>query len=467
MIPDVVDSPRTTAPAAAVAAARARFDSGAMRPLAWRRAQLDALARLLDENGQLLEDALWADLRKSPTETRLTETAIVRAELDEARRRLRAWMRPRRRTVPWFLLPATAALVPEPLGVILIIAPWNYPLQLTLAPLVGALAAGNAVVVKPSEHAPHTSAALAELLPRYLDAVQVVEGAVDETTALLAEPFDHILYTGSGRVGRIVLRAAAEHLTPVTLELGGKSPVWFDDAAHLDQAARRIAWAAFLNAGQTCIRPDYVMTPPHLVEPLAQALERAVHDMLGPDPSRSPDYGRIVNEAQHARLVGMLGDADIAFGGRHDAATKYLEPTVTRADTAASAMQDEIFGPILPLVATESVDAAIDHINAHDKPLALYVFTRSKATRRAFADRTSSGAIGYDAPLLQISAPHIPFGGVGASGMGGYHGRASFDLFSHLKPVVRRIHALDTLFLVRPPFTGLKQWFGRFLARRR
>ena len=467
MIPDVVETSPATTPADAVAAARARFASGATRSVAWRRAQLDALARLLDEQGARLEEALWADLRKSPTETRLTETAIVRAELDEARRRLRAWTRPRRRTVPWFLLPATAALLPEPLGVILIIAPWNYPLQLTLAPLVGAIAAGNAVVVKPSEHAPEVSAALAELLPRYLDAVHVVEGAAEETTALLAERVDHILYTGSGRVGRIVLRAAAEHLTPVTLELGGKSPVWFDDAAHLDQAARRIAWAAFVNAGQTCIRPDYVMAPPHLIDPLARALERAVRDMLGADPSVSPDYGRIVNDAQHQRLVAMLEGADVVFGGRHDRATRYFEPTVTRAYTAASAMQDEIFGPILPLVAMPGVEQAIAHITAHDKPLALYVFTRSKATRRAFAQRTSSGALGFDAPLLQISAPRIPFGGVGASGMGGYHGRASFELFSHLKPVVRRIHALDTLFLVRPPFTGLKQWFGRLLAKSR
>ena len=459
---------QTDAPIArAVAAARARFDQGATRPLRWRLAQLDALSRLLRDHTGRIEQALWDDLHKSPTETRLTETGILQTEIAYTRRRLRGWMRGRRALLPYTLQPASARLLPEPLGVVLVIAPWNYPVQLLLAPLIGAIAAGNAVVLKPSELAPAVSATLADLIPRYLDpgAVKVVEGGVDETTELLAQRFDHIFYTGNGAVGRIVLRAAAEHLTPVTLELGGKSPAWFDDDAHLDQVARRIAWGKFLNAGQTCVAPDYVMTTPDRVAPLAAAIGRAVTEMHGADPSRSPDYGRVVNARQHARLTAALEKADVLVGGQVDAETLYIAPTVVRASADdETLMTDEIFGPILPIVAMPSVDAAIAHVNAHDKPLALYVFTASARTRRAFVTRTSSGGVAIDAPLIQISAPQLPFGGVGASGMGAYHGRYSFDTFSHVKPVVRRGHALDTLALARPPFTGLKKRFASFLA---
>lgn len=454
--------------AAVVDSARARFDSGATRPLRWRRAQLDGLARMLRENAGRIEHALWQDLRKSPTEARLTETGILQEEIAYVRRRLARWARPRRVGLPLTLQPASARIVPEPLGVVLIIAPWNYPVQLLLAPLVGAISAGNAAVLKPSELAPAVSAAMAELLPRYVDpdAVRVVEGGADETTELLRQRFDHIFYTGNGHVGRIVMRAAAEHLTPVTLELGGKSPAWFDDDAHLEQVARRIAWGRFLNAGQTCIAPDYVMTTPDRIAPLAAALERAVTDMLGPDPARSPDYGRIVNERHHARLMSALEGADVLFGGRADAATRYIAPTVVRVPAAdAALMTEEIFGPILPLVPMPSAEAAIAHVRAHDKPLALYVFSPSRRTREAFVAGTSSGGVGLDVPLIQIGAPQLPFGGVGASGMGAYHGRWSFDTLSHLKPVVRRRHALDTLFLIRPPFTRIKKRFAAFLAR--
>lgn len=459
-----------------VADVRAGFDRRVTRSLAWRRAQLRALSRMLTEREAEIEAALHADLHKSATEAQLTEIGVVQTEIAHALRHLARWVRPRPVALPLSFVPATARLVPEPLGVVLVIAPWNYPVQLLLSPLVGVLAAGNAAVLKPSELAPHTSALLAGIVPEYLDteAVRVVEGGVEETTVLLRQRFDHIVYTGNGRVARIVLKAAAEHLTPVTLELGGKSPVWFDDDAHLESAARRIAWAKFVNAGQTCIAPDYVLTTPERVGPLTDALRRAVEDLYGSDPAASPDYGRIVNERQHARLVGLLDGADIAFGGTHDAATRYLAPTVLHApqvrpgqspgdaDDPTPAMRDEIFGPILPIVPVASVEDAIAYVNAGDKPLALYLFSASRRRRAEVIARTSSGAVGVDVGLLHAAASGLPFGGVGPSGMGAYHGAVSFRTFSHLKPVLRKPLRPDTLRFVQPPFSDL----GRALARR-
>ncbi|MGO1317223.1 MAG: aldehyde dehydrogenase family protein [Cellulomonadaceae bacterium] len=466
-------------PAAAVGAARARFESGATRPARWRLAQLDALARMLQENEGLLEAALHADLHKSPTEAQLTETGVVLAEIRHARRHLRRWMRPRRVVLPLPMQPGTAALVPEPLGVVTVIAPWNYPVQLLLSPLVGALAAGNAAVLKPSELAPSVSALMARLVPQYLDgrAVHVVEGAVPETTDLLEQQVDHILYTGNGAVGRVVLRAAAEHLTPVTLELGGKSPVWFDDDANIERAARRVAWAKFVNAGQTCIAPDYVLTTPDRVGPLTEALARAVTQMWGDDPFHSPDYGRIVTERHLDRLAGMLEDVPIAFGGTVDRAARYLAPTVVHASpgstgpgtptAGAAVLTEEIFGPILPIVAVPSVGDAIDYVRSGDTPLALYVFSGSARTRRRFVAQTSSGAVGEGVALLQAGTSALPFGGVGASGTGAYHGRWSFETFSHRKPVLHQPLRPDVLGLIRPPYArrprGLVAWATRRL----
>ncbi|GAA3809888.1 aldehyde dehydrogenase family protein [Cellulomonas soli] len=459
-----------------VADLRAAFDRGTTRPLAWRRARLRALRQMLRDRGGEIEAALHADLHKSRTEAQLTEIGVLLTEIDHTLRHLDRWARPRRARLPLSFLPATARLVPEPLGVVLVIAPWNYPVQLLLSPLVGALAAGNAVVLKPSELAPHTSALLARIVPEHLgaDAVRVVEGGVPETTELLRERFDHIVYTGNGRVARIVLRAAAEHLTPVTLELGGKSPVWFDDDAHLDEAARRIAWAKFVNAGQTCIAPDYVLTTPDRVGPLTEALHRAVREMWGADPSASEDYGRIVDGRQHARLVSLLEGAHVAFGGTHDAGSRYLAPTVLHVpaeargarpgdpDAPARAMREEIFGPLLPIVAVDSVEDAIAYVNAGDKPLALYLFSGSRRRRAEVVARTSSGAVGIDVALLHAGAAGLPFGGVGPSGTGAYHGEASFRTFSHLKPVLHKPLRPDTLRFVQPPF-GER---GRELARR-
>ncbi|MFC8527177.1 aldehyde dehydrogenase family protein [Nocardia sp. NPDC057227] len=468
-------TPVVEAPAARVAGvvetverARAYFATGATRGIDWRLAQLAAMAAMLGENRARFEEALRRDLHKGATEARFTELGSVLGEIAHTRRHLRRWLRPRRVSVPIGIAPARARLVAEPLGVVLVIAPWNYPLQLTLAPLIGAIGAGNTAVVKPSELAPHVSAVLAELLPRYLDprAVYVIEGGVAETTELLRQRFDHIFYTGSGRVGRIVARAAAEHLTPVTLELGGKSPVWFDDDAHLAGAARRIAWAKFTNAGQTCIAPDYVLTTPDRVAALTAAIGAEVTRMWGEEPARSPDYGRIVNDHHHARLLGYLAEGEIAFGGQHDVATRYLAPTILHVGQAPDARSDEdgravlteeIFGPILPIVVVDSAQAAVDHINAGEKPLAMYVFAGSAATHELFVAATSAGGVGQDVAFLQAGVPGLPFGGVGESGMGAYHGEYSVRTFSHLKPVLRKPYALDALGVTMPPFTPWKR----------
>ncbi|MER6631818.1 aldehyde dehydrogenase family protein [Streptomyces sp. NPDC000987] len=465
-----------------VAAARSLFDSGATSSPAARTRRLHALRRLITENESAFEQALAADLRKSPDEARLTETGVVVGEINHALRHLRRWARPKRGPVPAALLPGRAQLVPEPLGVVLVIAPWNYPVQLLLNPLVGVLAAGNTAVLKPSELAPATSALVARLVPRYFPdgAVGVVDGGVPETTELLAQRFDHIVFTGSGTVGRIVMRAAAEHLTPVTLELGGKSPVWFDDDAGLRTAARRLAWAKFTNAGQTCVAPDYVMTTPDRVPALVDALGTAIEEMWGADPRTSPDYGRIVNERQFDRLVGYLDGLDrldVRVGGTHDRGDRYLAPTVVTLpdtagrpligpDAAVSVLREEIFGPILPIVPVASAEEAVTVINGWDKPLALYVFSSSPLTRRLFERNTSSGAVVHNAALVHVAAAGLPFGGVGSSGMGAYHGTYSWRSFSHEKPVLRMPLRPDTLRLAQPPFGGYGPRLVQRLMRR-
>ncbi|MDX3575035.1 aldehyde dehydrogenase family protein, partial [Streptomyces sp. ID05-47C] len=329
----------------------------------------------------------------------------------------------------------------DPLGVVLVIAPWNYPAQLLLAPLVGALAAGNAVLVKPSELAPATSAALARLLPAYLDtdAVAVVEGGIPQTTALLAERFDHIFYTGNGAVGRIVMRAAAEHLTPVTLELGGKSPAFVDRGTDLTVVADRLARGKFLNAGQTCVAPDYVLTDPETAAALEPLLAEAVEKVHGADPQTSGEYGRIINERHFDRLTGLLDSGRVVVGGSSDRQDKYIAPTVLAdVDPASPVMREEIFGPILPIVTADGLDDAIAFINDRDKPLALYVFSESEETRARIAAETSSGGLGHGLPLAHLTVSDLPFGGVGESGMGNYHGRYSMETFSHRKAVLEK-----------------------------
>ncbi|MEO6826524.1 MAG: aldehyde dehydrogenase family protein [Microbacteriaceae bacterium] len=452
-----------------MAGLRARFEAGATKPLAWRLQQLRSLRAMLVEHGPQLEAALHEDLGKNPTESQLTEIGFVVGELDLAIKRLRSWLRPRRVSVPSAILPARAFIVREPLGVVLVIAPWNYPVQLLLSPLVGAIAAGNAVVLKPSELAPATSAVVAGLVPRYLDAraVAVVEGGVDLTTELLEQRFDHIFYTGNGHVGKIVMTAAAKNLTPVTLELGGKSPAYVDDSVDLAIAAKRLVWGKFMNAGQTCVAPDYVLATPAVAAELEPLMAKAIHELYGAAPATSRDYGRIVNDSHFARLNALLGNGRIVAGGQTDAATRYIAPTIlAEIDRGDPIMAQEIFGPILPIVTVADLDEAIAAIASGDKPLALYVFTGSAAVRKRFLTQTSSGAVGFGAPSAHLAVAGLPFGGVGASGMGNYHGERSLIVFSHEKAVLSKPLRPDTVALVYPPFTPLKDGFIRRLLHR-
>ncbi|MFF5499322.1 aldehyde dehydrogenase family protein [Streptomyces aquilus] len=434
--------PTPEQPADVVARLRAAFRTGRTKPLAWRTTQLRRLRELLTERGAELAAALHADLGKSSTEAYRTEIDFTIREIDHTLDHLEEWLRPESAPVPAHLgADATAWTQYDPLGVVLVIAPWNYPAQLLLAPVVGALAAGNAVVVKPSELAPATSAALARLLPEFLDTetFAVVQGGVPETTALLAERFDHIFYTGNGTVGRIVMRAAAEHLTPVTLELGGKSPAFVDRDADLAVVADRLARGKFLNAGQTCVAPDYVLTDPETAAALEPLLTKAIQAVYGTDASASGEYGRIVNERHFDRLSGLLDSGRVVVGGDTDRSQKYIAPTVLAdVDPASPVMQEEIFGPILPIVTVPDLDQAIDFINDRDKPLALYVFAESEDTRARLAAETSSGGLGYGLPLAHLTVSDLPFGGVGESGMGNYHGRYSIETFSHRKAILSK-----------------------------
>jgi len=447
---------------------RAAFDSGLTRPYEWRVGQLRALRNMLRAEEERFAAALHSDLGKSQTESWVTEIGFLITELNDAIRHLRGWLRPRRGRVPLVTVPATAKTVLEPLGVALVIAPWNYPLMLALSPVVGALAAGNAVLLKPSELSPATSAALADLIPQYLDsrAVAVIEGGVAETTEVLAQRFDKIFYTGNARVGQIVMEAAAKHLTPVTLELGGKSPAFVDDSVDMKVTAERIVWGKFMNSGQTCVAPDYVITTPSVARKLTPHLYEAIRVLYGDAPRGNPDYGRIVNEQNFDRLVSYLPDGRAAVGGNHTRSALYIAPTVlTGVRQDAPIMQQEIFGPILPILEVGDLKEAIGYVNRGSKPLALYVFSNEASTRASWTSATSSGAIGFNVPVAHLGVPSIPFGGVGASGMGSYHGVRSVEAFSHEKAIFSKPLWPNTLSLLRPPYTPERVRMIRRLLR--
>ena len=352
--------------------------------------------------------------------------------------------------------------MPEPLGVACVIAPWNYPVQLLAVPMVAAIAAGNAVVAKPSELAPHSAAVLAELIEALGDpAVAVINGGVAETTELLTHRFDHILYTGNSRVARIVMRAAAEHLTPVTLELGGKSPAIVSRHADVAVAARRIAWGKFVNAGQTCIAPDYVLVERPVHDELVAAIGAQIEAFYGADPKASADYARIVNAPHFHRLEKLLDSGTVAHGGISDPDSRYLAPTVLTGVAADDpVMGEEIFGPILPVIAVDSLDEAVAFVaersRAGDKPLALYSFSSVDDENDAVVAGTTSGGVCVNGTLMHISNPHLPFGGVGESGTGAYHGRFGFDTFSHQRAVHTRSTRVDPD-LLYPPYTDRKR----------
>jgi len=447
--------------------ARAAYDRGVTRPLAWREAQLDGLARLLREGEDELVAALRADLGKSATESWLTELSFVAGEVAALRHGLRRWARDERVRVPFPLWPARARVRREPLGVVLVIAPWNYPVQLVLAPLAAAVAAGNAVVVKPSELAPATSRALTRLLAAHLDrdAIAVVPGGPDTGRALIEAGVDHVLFTGGAAGGRDVAVTAARQGVPVTLELGGKCPAIVAADATIDVAARRITWGKFLNAGQSCVAPDHVLVDRSREAELLDALVRATTTFFGPDPRRSPDYGRIVDDRHLARLAALLEGPPgrIVVGGAIDPADRYVAPTVLAdVDARARVMAEEIFGPILPVVPVDGIDGAVAAVAARPDPLALYVFTGSRDLADEVVARTRSGGVCVNDTMVHLAVPGLPFGGVGRSGTGAYHGRHGFETFSQRRAVLARVTRPE-LGLANPPWSAPRRRLLRAL----
>ena len=434
-----------------------RVGRGETRPLAWRLDQLQRFQALVENHEQEVLQALSEDLGKPPTEA-FFEVVALRQELKLARSNLRRWMQAKPVPVPLPQQPGRAELIPEPLGCVLIIGPWNYPFSLTLQPLVSALAAGNTAVLKPSEQAPAVAALISRLVAEHFspEVVRVEEGDGEVAAALVALPFDHIFFTGGGAIGRRVLEGAAANLTPVTLELGGKSPALVMDGADLDVSARRLIWGKGLNAGQTCIAPDHLLVQPHLQQPLLKAMEAARQAMYGTQPLHSEQLACIVNTRQFERLEALLEQARreerILIGGEINREQRRIAPTVIRvADRNDPLMADELFGPLLPVLPLNDLNNALAEIRRGPKPLALYLFGGTERQQQLVIETTSSGGVCLNDVVMQAGVPDLPFGGVGGSGMGSYHGKAGFDTFSHAKAVLRRPFRFD--FKLRyPPY---------------
>ena len=432
---------------------RETFESGITRDLSWRISQLLALQSFLVERERDIAAAVHHDFRKSAAETFLTETGFLRGEIRFALKHLTSWMKPRRVSIPLIYQPSKASYSPEPYGVVLIIGAWNYPFNLSLAPLISAIAAGNCAVVKPSEHAPRSSALIAEGVGRYLDqsAIRVVTGGAKEAKALLDERFGYIFYTGSPEIGREVMLAAARHLTPLTLELGGKSPCIVEESVDIRVAARRIVWAKFLNAGQTCLAPDYVLVHEHREEELLHFMQEAITDFYGHEPRLSRDYPRIVNMDNFQRLKKLLDGSSVWCGGQSDQGERYIAPTILRGVAPASPlMQLEIFGPLLPVIAYSDLSEALDFIRCQDEPLALYLFSSDQDVQERVVRNSRSGGVCINDLLFQAALHRLPFGGLGNSGFGAYHGKAGFDTFSFQRSLLRRSFSFDPV-LRYPP----------------
>jgi aldehyde dehydrogenase (NAD+) len=444
--------------------AKQTFNSKRTRPYEWRVSQLEALKKFLTEKNAEINEALWKDLRKGPFEAEATEQGVVLGEIDYTLKHLYGWMQPQATSTMLVAQVGHSEIRHDPYGVVLIIGAWNFPINLLLAPLVGAIAGGNSAVIKPSEISPAISSLLAKYIPQYLDpdAVIVVEGGVPETNELLDYKFDYIFFTGSGPVGKIVMTKAAANLIPVTLELGGKSPAIVLDDASLKIAAHRIAWGKFMNAGQTCIAPDYVLIQEAVEKEFLNEVKATIKNFYGDDPKLSKDYCRIVNDRNFQRIQNFLKDGEIFSGGRTDAKERYIEPTLLRVTSMDKpVMQEEIFGPILPVVTIDDLDEAICFINSRPKPLALYLFSQSSSEREKILEETSSGGACINDVVIHMPSPYFPFGGVGASGMGRYHGKNSFDTFTHQKGVLIK-RAWPDLPVRYPPYTDTKlEWIKR------
>ena len=420
------------------------FATGKTQNVNFRIEQLNKLESAIKNHELAILKALKEDLNKPEFEAYI-ELAVI-SDIKYARKNIKSWVKPKKVKAPIDQFPASARIYPEPLGSILIISPWNYPFSLMISPLIGAISAGNCAVLKPSEIAPATSKILTKIIeatftPEY---ISIFEGGVEISQELLAEKFDHIFFTGGTKIGQIVMEAAAKNLTPVTLELGGKSPCIVDRNVDLKESAKRITWGKFLNSGQTCIAPDYLLVERTIKNDLITAINQCIKDFYGTEPQSSPDYARIVSQRHFARLIALLQDGKIITGGKTDEANLYISPTLMdNVPLDAPIMQEEIFGPILPIIEYTNLEEAIAFVNERPKPLALYIFSKDKITQQKVINSTSSGGVCINDTIMQVGVPELPFGGVGNSGIGNYHGKASFDTFSHHKSILQRYFWFD------------------------
>jgi aldehyde dehydrogenase (NAD+) len=459
-------------------ALRAQAPSLRHEPVAARRQRLRRLAHWLTMHRADIQEALYQDFRKPAAETDVTEIWASLVELKHTSRHLGQWLAPRRVGTPLALMGTKGWVQVEPKGVVLIIAPWNYPFYLAIDPLISAIAAGNAVVIKPAEQTPATSALLRRLCEDLFrpEEVWVAEGGKDVATELLRLPWDHIFFTGSPQIGKVVMRAAAEHLSSVTLELGGKSPAIVDATANLRDAAEKIVWGKFLNAGQTCVAPDYVLVQAAVQADLVAEMKAAItryYNAEGEGIKQSESYARIVNEHHYARLARLLEDAEmrgstVAAGGGVDEQQCYIEPTIlTSVPAGAALLEEEIFGPILPVLTFDTLAEAAAHVNVRLKPLAQYVFTTSRKNRRYLLDNIAAGGAAVNETIIQLAHPELPFGGVGNSGLGKAHGHAGFLAFSNEKSVLQQRIGRTGIKTMYPPYTSsvkrLIGWLLRYL----
>lgn len=417
------------------------FQTQQTKDVSFRKQALKRLRAEIIKREDAICEALYADFKKPRFETLAAETQFVLAELNHTIKKIDRWARPQRVSSSWMNWPSSDYIYKEPYGAVLIIAPWNYPFQLAIAPLIGAIAAGNTVVVKPSEATPHTSALISELISAVFEPshVAVIEGGVEVSQQLLAQKWDYIFFTGSSRVGQIVYESAAKHLTPVTLELGGKNPCIVDHTVAIDLAAKRIVWGKFLNAGQTCIASDYILVHERVKDQLIEALKQHITRCYGQNMEASPDFSRTVNQGHYQGLKAMLEGENIVFGGQTNDDDYYLSPTlVNEPKMDSKLMAGEIFGPILPIISYKTEEDIHKYISAYGKPLAVYVFSKNKAFQKKIINSYSFGGGAINDTVIQITNKRLPFGGVGSSGIGAYHGQRSFDTFSHHKGIIKK-----------------------------
>ncbi|MFD0829204.1 aldehyde dehydrogenase [Neobacillus sp. M.A.Huq-85] len=436
------------------------FQSGKTKEISYRIQALQALGQLIRTNETEIMAALKKDLNKSEFDSYITELGIVLEEIRFSLKHVKKWAKPRKVKASLAQIGSKSYIYPEPYGVTLIISPWNYPFQLAIAPLIGAIAAGNCAVLKPSELTPDTSKLIATLISKTFpeEYITVVEGAVETSQALLNENFDYIFFTGSVSIGKVIMEAAAKNLTPVTLELGGKSPCIIHKDANLKLAAKRIAWGKYLNAGQTCVAPDYLYVHCDIKEEFLNALVNAIEELYSSNVFNSGTFTKIVSERHFKRLLGFLSNGEVYYGGKKDLKSLTIEPTILdHISWNDSVMQDEIFGPILPVLKYDTAEKMVEKINAHPKPLALYLFSESNEFQSLILNQISFGGGCINDTVYHLSSPYLPFGGVGESGIGAYHGKGSFDVFSHEKSVLKQTTSFDLPFRYPNRKNALKQ----------